>query len=184
MRRIIPLLMILSLLGCSGADEDPNAPKTVAAVDLSRYQGTWHEIARLPMIYQRDCLQSEARYTLQDDGELAVLNRCYTDQGQWQEAEGTAWPQKDGQTSRLWVRFHNWVSFFLPWMTRGHYWVLYLDEGYRTVLVGSPDRKFLWLMAREPKITPEERDILLKAASDQGYDVKSLIWSTAAKDTP
>lgn len=180
MRPILPLVVLLALTGCS-PNYGPNPPQTVASVDLARYQGTWHEIARLPMIYQKDCLQSEAQYRLKEDGEVAVLNRCRTDKGLWQEAEGTAWPQEEGQTSRLWVRFHNLVSYLLPWMTRGHYWVLYLDPDYKMSLVGSPDRKFLWLLAREPQLSQAERDVLLKVAAEQGYEVKSLIWSSPAK---
>lgn len=181
MRLLFPLLMLLALLGCSPQTVGPNPPKTVASVDLARFQGTWHEIARLPMIYQRDCITSEAQYRLEEDGDMAVLNRCRNAKGQWQEAEGTAWPQEEGQTSRLWVRFHNWVSFLLPWMTKGHYWVLYLDEGYQMALVGSPDRQFLWLLAREPQLSQVNRDVLLKVATEQGYEVKSLIWSSPAQ---
>lgn len=183
MRLLLSFLILLTLAGCSGPTEDPNAPKTVASVDLNRYQGKWYEVARLPMIYQRDCLQSEAEYRLQDNQELSVINRCYTDKGQWQEAEGTAWPQVEGQTSRLWVRFHNWVSVIFPWMTRGHYWVLYLDDEYRTAVVGSPDRQFLWFMARTPSISETERAQLLKVAAEQGYDTQSLIWAKASKNT-
>lgn len=180
MRRLLGLLMMISLAGCS-PDYGPNPPKTVDSVDLNRYQGTWYEIARLPMIYQRDCLQSEAHYKIIGDNELSVINRCRTDKGTIQEAEGTAWPQEEGQSSRFWVRFHSLISYVLPWMTRGHYWVLYLDPEYSMSLVGSPDHKFLWLLAREPQLSQAERDVLLKVATEQGYDVKSLIWSGPAK---
>lgn len=180
MRLLLALISVLALAGCS-PEVGPNPPQTVASVDLARYQGTWYEIARLPMIYQKDCLQSEAHYQLQSNGEVAVTNRCRTDKGVWQEAKGSAWPQEEGQTSRLWVRFHNWISRLLPWMTRGHYWVLYLDSDYQMSLVGSPDRQFLWLLARTPQLSQEHRERLLKVATEQGYEVKSLIWSAPAK---
>lgn len=52
--------MTLALLGCAGNDHP--APPRTQQVDLQRYQGTWYELARLPMFFQRNCVQSEAHY--------------------------------------------------------------------------------------------------------------------------
>ena len=102
----------LLLAGCSTSDNSL-APKTVESVDLKRYQGTWYEQARLPMFFQRNCAQSEAHYSLKPDGNVAVLNRCRTAEGEWEEAKGTASPQVAGQPDKLWVEFDNWVSSVL-----------------------------------------------------------------------
>lgn len=63
MIRAAALLAALLLAGCASHGEAP-PPRTVAAVDLERYQGTWYELARLPMFFQRGCAQSEAHYNL------------------------------------------------------------------------------------------------------------------------
>ena len=52
------------------------ALETVAHVDLGRYLGTWYEIASFPQSFQRGCTGTTATYTLRDDGELDVMNRC------------------------------------------------------------------------------------------------------------
>lgn len=182
MRLRLSVLMLLTLTGCS-PDFGPNPPRTVDAVDLNRYQGTWYEIARLPLIYQKDCLQSEAVYQLNAaKNEMSVTNRCTTAQGGLKEAQGTAWPQEQGQTSRLWVRFHNFISDWFPSIMRGHYWVLYLDPDYQVSLVGTPDREHLWLLARTPSLSPSEREKAFKVATEQGYDLKNLIWSPSVHD--
>jgi len=165
--------MLLS--GCAGGGRE-QPPETVGEVDLQRYQGTWYELARLPMFFQRNCIRSEANYQLQADGSVAVTNRCETEDGDWQEAKGEAVPQEAGITDRLWVRFDNWFSRLFPGLTKGHYWVLYLDEGYSTALVGSPDRKYLWLLARDTEIDQATRDRLLSEAERRGYDTSELIW--------
>ena len=90
------------------------------------------------MFFQRDCLRSEAHYQLQANGKVAVTNRCETEDGQWQEAKGEAVPQQAGRTDRLWVRFDNWFGRLFPDLTKGHYWVLYLDEGYSTAPSAAP----------------------------------------------
>ncbi|WP_312954727.1 lipocalin family protein [Pseudomonas songnenensis] len=175
MRASVALLCLVLLSGCVGGGRE-QPPETVGDVDLQRYQGTWYELARLPMFFQRDCVRSEAHYALQADGSVAVTNRCETEDGGWQEAKGEAVPQEAGSTDRLWVRFDNWFSRLFPDLTKGHYWVLYLDEGYGTALVGSPDRKYLWLLARDTEVDQATRERLLAEAERRGYDTRELLW--------
>lgn len=172
---VVALLCLMLLSGCVGGGRE-QPPETVGEVDLQRYQGTWYELARLPMFFQRDCIRSEAYYQLQSEGSVAVTNRCETEDGDWQEAKGEAVPQEAGSTDRLWVRFDNWFSRLFPDLTKGHYWVLYLDEGYSTALVGSPDRKYLWLLARDTEADQATRARLLAEAERRGYDTSALIW--------
>lgn len=179
MRRIGMLMMGLLLGGCAHWGAQP--PQSAGRLDLERYEGTWYELARLPMYFQRRCLESEAHYRLQESGELAVLNRCRTAEGEWIEARGKAWPQEKGRNDRLWVRFDNTFSRLFPFLTKGDYWVLYVDPTYRLALVGSPDRDYLWLLARDPQVSPEQRERLLTVARQQGYDLAPLIWRQPAK---
>ena len=182
--KILGLLVAALLAGCTSPGKEALAPRTVGSVDLERYQGTWYEQARLPMIFQRNCVQSEAHYSLKPDGNVAVLNRCQTADGQWEQAKGTARPQQAGKTDKLWVEFDNWVSALLPGVTKGDYWVLYLGDNYSTALVGNPDRRYLWLLSRSPQIDQQTRDELLSKAQQQGYDTTRLIWRTADADMP
>jgi len=175
MRASVALLCLMLLSGCVGGGRE-QPPETAGEVDLGRYQGTWYELARLPMFFQRDCVRSEAHYSLQSDGDVAVINRCETEDGEWQEAKGKAVPQEAGSTDRLWVRFDNWFSRLFPDLTKGHYWVLYLDDAYSTALVGSPDRKYLWLLARNTEVDQATRDRLLAEAERRGYDTSELLW--------
>lgn len=50
-------------------------------------------------------------------------------------------------------------------------WVLWVDEGYRTVVIGTPDRSFAHILNRGGEIAPDR----LKAAREildwNGYDV-------------
>lgn len=175
MRYLFAVLFAALVAGCASSTSQ-TPPLTVGNVDLDRYQGTWYELARLPMFFQRKCVQSEAHYQRRDDGRLAVTNRCRTLNGDWQQATGEAWPQVEGETDKLWVRFDNWASNLLPWFTKGDYWVLYLDEGYNTAVVGHPDRKYLWLLSRTPTVSTQTQAHLLAEAHRRGYDTSQLIW--------
>lgn len=165
-------LLCLSLFGCAQRE---SPPQTVGEIDLQRYQGTWYEIARLPMFFQRKCVQAQADYRLRVDGKVAVLNQCRTGDGEWISAAGAAEPV-GGRSDRLQVRFDNWFSRLFPSLTTGDYWVLHLDEDYRIALVGHPERKYLWLLSREPQLSTGQREELLRVAREQGYALDELIW--------
>ncbi|WP_019340509.1 lipocalin family protein [Stutzerimonas stutzeri] len=176
MRLLVALFSVLLISGCAGSGSDVDGPDTAGQVDLKRYQGVWYEQARLPMFFQRNCVRSEAHYRLQDDGRTAVTNRCETTDGEWKQAEGEAFPQQEGRTDKLWVRFDNWFSKLFPGLTKGHYWILYLADDYSVALVGSPDRDNLWLLSRDKEIDAAMRDRLLDEARKRGYNTNELIW--------
>lgn len=73
---------------------------------------------------------------------------------------------------------------WLPGVTKGDYWVLYLGDDYSTALVGNPDRRYLWLLSRKPHIDQQVRDELLSKAQQQGYDTTRLIWRTPDSEMP
>jgi apolipoprotein D and lipocalin family protein len=176
MRLLAALAAAAILVGCANSGTGVVPPKTVESVDLQRYQGTWYEQARLPMFFQRNCAQSEAHYELRSDGTLGVTNRCRTVDGDMQQVQGQAMVQVPGETNKLWVRFDNWFSRLAPGLTKGEYWVLYLDDDYQTALVGHPNRKYLWLLTRDQQISAQSRAILLEEARMRGYDTSELIW--------
>lgn len=163
--------------GCAGpAALDPSAiPPTAPRVDLARYQGTWYEIARLPMWFQRNCLRSQATYGLLDSGEVSVLNECDEEGSGKKSIRGRARVVDTKTNARLEVRFDSWFSVFIPSQPEGNYWILYLDEEYGTVIVGTPDRKNLWIMARTPVIDEARFAKLVEIAQTLGFDTGRLI---------
>jgi apolipoprotein D and lipocalin family protein len=179
MRLLAAFAAAAILVGCANSGSGVVPPKTVESVDLQRYQGTWYEQARLPMFFQRNCAQSEAHYELRSDGTLGVTNRCRTYDGDMQQVQGQAMVQVPGETNKLWVRFDNWFSRLAPGLTKGEYWVLYLDDDYQSALVGNPNRKYLWILTRDEKISAQSRAILLEEARMRGYDTSELIWRSS-----
>ena len=173
----VGIFVLASFLAIGFAHSADNLePRTADNVDLKQYQGTWYELARLPMFFQRNCAQSEAHYKIKDDGNVAVTNRCRTSEGKWEEAVGTASPQVPGKTDKLWVEFDNWFSRLLPGFTKGDYWILHVSEGYKTAVVGNPNRKYLWLLSRTPTVSESVKQEMLSKARQQGYDTSRLIW--------
>jgi len=164
--------MLLVVVMSTRADEGPL--DLVETVDLERYQGLWHEIARLPNRFQDQCAgEVTARYTLLEDGRIQVVNRCRRSDGEFDEAQGQARVPDPEDPARLQVRFApRWLSW-LPWVW-GDYQIMALDDEYRWVMVGEPSREFLWILARERELPRARLDALLTEAQRQGFDTAEV----------
>jgi apolipoprotein D and lipocalin family protein len=147
---------------------------TVPCVDLARYAGTWHEVARLPNLFQASCVGSQARYEPRPDGSLAVINSCVTGRGRCREVVGRAEPVPCSGNARLRVKFGG-LAALVPVPREGNYWIIALDDDYRWAMVGTPDRRFLWILAREACLPPEVFASLVDQARCLGFDVDRLV---------
>jgi len=149
----------------------PNRP--VPALDLDRYAGQWHEIAHLPMFFQRKCLGAvTARYTPMPDGTIHVHNACRTSSGM-QTVDGVA-KIVDGQPAAFKVRF---APAWLGWLPRAwaDYWVIDVSPDYQWAVVGSPSRKYLWILARRPDMERSLFESIKRRARQRGYPVEDLV---------
>jgi len=151
--------------------------QVVAPVDLQRYAGLWHEQARLPNRFQKQCAGPvTAEYTLLGDGQVEVRNRCILADGSFDESVGTARVAPVAGlpgAGRLEVRFApEWLSW-LP-AVWGDYWILRLDRDYQVALVGTPNRKYLWLLSRAPRLDDALLNTELDYARSLGFDVDKV----------
>ena len=149
-------------------------PATVASVDLQRYAGDWFEVARLPAPFEGACVgQPRAQYVVRDDGGVTVINRCRHRDGSDREAVGDARAVPGGGGAKLevslWPKALRWLPF--AW---ADYWILHLDDDYSQALVGSPSRRFLWLLSRRPTLPRHSLLLMLQTARERGYDVDRL----------
>lgn len=139
-------------------------------VDLNRYLGTWYEIARYENSFQKDCVAATATYSMQPDGDIAVLNECRASnpEGGLRSAKGKAWVVDTSTNAKL------KVSFFWPFS--GDYWIIELGEQYEYAVVGHPDRKYLWILSRFPEMDEKTwQHIINTLATKHFYDPTHLI---------
>lgn len=153
----------LLLSACTGSIKHP--PETLKHVDLERYMGTWYEIAAFPNRFQRGCRCTSAHYALKGN-QVSILNQCIKGQKQ-ATAKGKAWPVANTGNSQLKVQFF--------WPFRGDYWILYLSKHYQRALVGSPNRQYLWVLARQKTLSTADYNAMLDVARKQGFDVSRLV---------
>lgn len=156
------------------AQQGDQSVKTIAALDVSRYLGTWYEIAKFPNWFQKKCVSNtKAVYTTKPDGNLRVLNSCKTATGETSEAEGLARQIGAKDSPKLEVRFApEWLSFLpLVW---GDYWVIDLDPQYQVAAVSDPRREYLWVLSRSPQLDPKVYADLLQRLTQQQFDIQKL----------
>ena len=159
---------------------EPGLP-TNGGVDLSRYAGKWYELARLPVRFQDDRTVSTAEYSVRPDGKVGVLNTAYLGDRVDARITGTATPVDGSSNDRLRVRFGGLLRF-IPVPKEGNYWVIKTADDYSMALVGTPDRKFLWLLARDEQAWGSQpADDMVARAKELGFDTDKLLvadWDT------
>ena len=142
--------------------------RTVDHVDLTRYQGKWYEIASIPQFFQRKCVRDvSAEYKL-NAGTLDIINCCMTEDGKTKTAHGQARIVDTVSLAKLEVTF---VQFFgWQYLMGGDYWIIDLASDYRYAVVGHPERKYAWILAKTPRLSAEDLTAIELHLRQNGYD--------------
>jgi apolipoprotein D and lipocalin family protein len=166
MKRVSMLLGLL-LTGCVGVPENV---KPVDNFNVEKYLGKWYEIARLDHSFEDGLSRVTAEYSLRNDGGVKVINRGYSARdNKWKEATGKAYFVKRADQGYL------KVSFFGPFY--GSYIVFELDhDNYQYSLVCGPDKSYLWILARTPRIDEDKKKTLIGRAAALGFETSKLIF--------
>ena len=152
--------------------------KLVSSVDLNAYSGRWHEIAKSKLAWQlweSGCSHVTADYTASmcnGNPELKVVNSCYDDRGNLiiaREAKGTIpYPDYPGAIH---------LRFLDPDAKPGVGWYFLHDTDYTSyAVVGSPERKFMWILSRSKTICKAKFARLVKMFKEAGYDPRDPEW--------
>ncbi len=177
--RIALISLLLVMTG-----QAPATVRTVPTVDLERYAGDWFEIARYPNWFQRACTgEVRASYTRRADGMIDVVNRCVRADGSMAEASGVARVTDSNTRSKLQVRFAPAMLSFLPFVW-GDYWIIGLADDYSWAVIGSPDRKYLWILARTPRLDGPAFDRAIAAARVNGFKTEGLLIRSTTGQAP
>ena len=172
-----PAMLLQALfLSASLMAVEPVPLTAVAQVDLGRYLGVWHEIARFPNYFQKGCDQAQAKYSLLADGSIEVLNTCLKPDGKLKSVLGMATVVDKNSNAKLKVTF---LPAWLRWtgIGSGDYWVVDLASDYRYAVVSEPGRNYLWILSRTPVMEQKDYQAVLDRMAILGLDATRLIAS-------
>ena len=175
-------LIVFFLIGLFSLAEAQNKKivKTVSNVDLGRYKGLWYEIAKIPNRFQRKCARgTTAQYVLRDDGKIDVINQCYTQEGKIIEAKGIARVVDSESNAKLKVSFVKILGLSLFW---GDYWIIGLGDDYEFAIVGTPNRKYGWILSRTPELSQEKMETIFELLREQDYNPEDFIMTSQSAD--
>lgn len=140
--------------------------EVVPKVELEKYLGKWYEVARLPFKFEDDCTDITATYGLNNDGSVSVLNECLRD-SKLKQSKGKAKIVDKAIGAKL------KVTFFWPFY--GDYWIINLGKDYEYSVVGTPNRKYLWILSRTKRMDEVLYSQLIEFVKSKGFDVGRLI---------
>ncbi|MHC4819086.1 MAG: lipocalin family protein [Planctomycetota bacterium] len=158
------------VFGCRASGALPGAKSLVSVpdLDLDRYLGTWYEIAKYPVSFEKGLVGVTAQYSMREDGKVRVDNAGYKGsfEGKRKTATGKAWVPDPERPAEL------KVSFF--WLFAAKYWVIAIDPEYRWSIVGEPGRRYLWILSRTPVMDEALYRKLVAKVRELGYDPDRL----------
>jgi len=172
-RRLILLLSTIIITGgllitCQNSMKATPLQPTSKKVDLKRFMGDWYVIAHIPTFIETKAYNAVERYELAADGTIPTTFtfnkgasdgplKTYNPKGFVHNAETNA----------------EWRMQFV-WPFKAAFLITYLDDDYQTSVVGVPDRKYAWIMARTKTIPAAELEKLEKFLADSGHDMSKL----------
>jgi|SRR5690554_2531204 len=163
---VIVMSVFFGFFSCSSI---PKGAVAVQNFQKEQYLGLWYEIARLDFKYERNLNNTTARYSLNENNTIKVVNRGYNVVTQeWKEAVGKAKFLKSDSVAML------QVSFFGPFYSG--YNVLAIDKDYQYALVAGKNLDYMWILSRTTMVPDSVKQEYLSIAQKIGFKTEELIW--------
>jgi len=132
-------------------------------------------VARLPTPFQKPEERGMAQYTVVAPDKLRVVNTGLGPGDKIRKITGSAQVVPNSNGSKLRVRFDEFPASLAPVPDSGNYWILALDTEYRYAMVGTPNRKYLWLLSRTEKMPAKVKAEYVSRSKELGYDTNRLL---------
>jgi apolipoprotein D and lipocalin family protein len=165
------LLVLMGLLAACATQRDARpALRSVVSVDLDRYMGAWHVIARIEYFGERGDVASQDVYTRDANGNVDTEYRyrksfAAGDKVKTLHSLGLVQP---GSGNAFWrIRFFG--------LLKADYLILDVADDYSWALIGQPDRKLAWIFGREARMPDALYAQLLDKMGGYGYDTTKIL---------
>jgi len=142
--------------------------RPVDNMEIERFMGPWYIISHIPTLFEKNTYNGIESYELQDDGQIDVTFTFR--RGSFDGKERTIRPKaflKEGAKASEW-------DIQLLWPFWSDYQILDLDVDYQWTVVGVPNKKYAWIMARKPYMDPRLHSKLVLKLKDSGFNTKKL----------
>lgn len=109
---------------------------------------------------------------MSEKGFVIVENRCKKDSvdGQQSYIKGKAFVESNSGNAKLKVQFF--------WPFKGKYWIIDLAADYSYAVVSHPNKKYLWILSRSPKMNDTLYEQIQSRLKEKGFDLLKLKTTT------
>ena len=170
MRKLEFLIALLFIVACSTVRDDSNVQimQTVPYVDIERFMGDWYVIANIPTFIEKRATNAIESYRLNGKGEIETTFTFYQDNPNGKKKKYTP-------TGFIYNTETNaeWRMQFV-WPFKAPFLIIDLAEDYSYTVIGVPNRKYVWIMARKPYLPDENYKEIIQKLSEAGYDVTKI----------
>lgn len=167
--------VILTLMSCSKARPSSSALTGATYIDISRISGEWHIPARIPTILDKDALGMKLTISPRANQSMKFEWKFRTSSKNDHDTSWNLTADLDNPNKNT-----SWtISPFWPLKVR--YEVIEYSGDYSWLIVGSRDRKYLWLLSRSPDLAPELLDALIARLKSSEFDVAAIVTDSEKK---
>jgi len=137
-------------------------------VDILNFAGRWYSLYSIPTFIDSHWRQTIETYIIHPDGYYAVFTTHTVvgdDKKKYLRSKLFVVPKSGNSRMK--------AQFF--WPVKIDYWIIELAEDYSYIVVGHPKNKYLFIMARKPKMEIELLNEIISRCKEKGYDTDKLV---------
>lgn len=162
------IIVIMSLIIFQSCRQYPSI-RTANKVELDLFMGDWYVVANIPTFIEKGAYNAVESYVRTSenviDTTFSFNKGSFT--GEKKQYNPTGFVTDDPSNAE-------WKMQFL-WPFKSEYIIVYVDPDYQYTIIGRKKRDYLWIMARNPTIFPEQLQKLIDIAVAEGYDRSAIM---------
>jgi apolipoprotein D and lipocalin family protein len=145
--------------------------KTVDYVDIEKFMGTWYVVAGRFTYFEQNAFNPIEIYQWNEKEKRIEISFTFNQNsldGKLKSIPQKGWI-KNSQTNAHWL-----VSPF--WPLKFDYLVIDMAENYSWTVIGVPNQKYLWIMARDLTLSENEILEIINRVKNRGYNTQEIIF--------
>ena len=139
-------------------------------INYELYQGKWYEIARLPNSIEREFICITMTYEYKDDGIMIVSasGKKRSDFSEIKSFTAKAWIPDKNEPQKIKLQY--------VWPLSFDFMLIHIDEEKGYAIIGSQNKRQLWILSREPVINGKDMSELKNISEKNQYHIERLVY--------
>lgn len=142
--------------------------KKVNSVDTQKFMGKWYVIANIPTFIEKGAHNAVEIYTWNEKEKRIDVDFKFNKDSF--KGDVKEYPQK------AWVHDKSGNEWRVQpiWPLKFAYLIIDLAPDYSYTVIGVPNRKHVWIMARSPVLDEELYQEIVARIKEQGFDISKI----------